>query len=201
MIYTFRTVCDEDSSIAYDDGVKWIYFNTKGKKGGSKSIHNMLEYIRDSSSKSVVDEATAELDGYINKVKTDPEIRRNIMTFGNLIDKEVKKATEEAVEKAVAEAVEKAVSEAVEKAVESEVAEAVKNTVKENTRDNILDVLNDLGEVSDKLVIKLDGVENAEELKSILKLAAKSDSISEFEKKLDERLTVQPESLQAMSVR
>lgn len=177
MIYTFRTVCDEDSSIAYDDGVKWIYFNTKGKKGGSKSIHNMLEYIQDSSSKSVVDDATAELDGYINKVKTDPEIRRNIMTFGNLIDKEVKKA------------------------VESEVAEAVKNTVKENTRDNILDVLNDLGEVSDKLVIKLDGVESAEELKSILKLAAKSDSISEFEKKLDERLTVQPGSLHAMSVR
>lgn len=59
----------------------------------------------------------------------------------------------------------------------------------------------DLGEVSDKLVIKLDGVENAEELKSILKLAAKSDSISEFEKKLDERLAVQPGSLQAMSVR
>ena len=45
-IYTFRASCVEIPGLPYDDGLRHIYFNTKGRSGGSKSIENMLNYIQ-----------------------------------------------------------------------------------------------------------------------------------------------------------
>ena len=93
MIYDFRTTCIQDPAIPYDDGLYRIYFNTTGTKGGSQAIKNMLNYIQNSGSVSAVDDATEELEGYVHKVKTDPEVRRSIMTFGDIIDREKKESS------------------------------------------------------------------------------------------------------------
>ena len=45
MMYTFDHKCEELPNIDYDDGLKIIYFNTRGKKGGSNAIKNMLHYL------------------------------------------------------------------------------------------------------------------------------------------------------------
>ena len=39
-----------------------------------------------SDGSSAIDPATEELDAYVRKVKMDPEVRRGIMTFGDLGD-------------------------------------------------------------------------------------------------------------------
>ncbi|MBO6206375.1 MAG: hypothetical protein J6O73_05490 [Lachnospiraceae bacterium] len=88
MIYTFREKCVEVPDLPYENGLYHIYFNTTGTKGGSKSIKNMLHFMENSNSTAVVDEATKELDGYVRKVKMDPEVRRELMTFGDIIDRE-----------------------------------------------------------------------------------------------------------------
>ena len=49
----------------------------KGEIGGSKSIENILRYIQESNHANVVDEATREIDGYVETVKTDPELKED----------------------------------------------------------------------------------------------------------------------------
>ncbi len=68
--------------------MKFLYFNTKGKKGGSDSIRNMLEYMQNSRKSAAVDTATREVDKYVNNVRLDPGIRGKYMTFGDKLDKE-----------------------------------------------------------------------------------------------------------------
>ena len=152
MLYDFRTTCIQDPAISYDDGLYRIYFNTTGSKGGSQAIKNMLNYIQNSRSVSAVDEATEELEVYIHKVKTDPEVRRSIMTFGDIID--------------------------------SEKREAAKDTGIEY----IMELLNDAGDVPETVVEKLERVNKKENLKQLLKLAARTEDLDSFEQSLDEIL-------------
>jgi predicted transposase/invertase (TIGR01784 family) len=86
MVYTIRNKCDEVPELDYNDGLRFLYFNTKGKKGGSESIRNMLKYMQDSKESSAVDDATRELDKYVSNVRQNPEVRGNYMTFGDRID-------------------------------------------------------------------------------------------------------------------
>ena len=84
----FREKCEEIPGLTYEDGLCFIYFNTTGKKGGSQSIKNMLHFIENSDETAAVDTETQELEQYIRKVKLDPEVRRELMTFGDYIDRE-----------------------------------------------------------------------------------------------------------------
>ena len=92
MIYTFREKCEEIPDLPYEDGLCFIYFNTTGQKGGSQSIKNMLHFIENSDTSAAVDTETQELEQYIRKVKMNPEVRRELMTFGDYIDRERREA-------------------------------------------------------------------------------------------------------------
>ena len=98
MVYTIRNKCDEVPELDYNDGLKFLYFNTKGKKGGSESIRNMLKYMQDSKESSAVDDATRELDKYVSNVRQNPEVRGNYMTFGDRIDWEKELSRKEGLE-------------------------------------------------------------------------------------------------------
>ena len=103
MMYSFRNRCEEIPELEYEDGLRFLYFYTKGTKGGSESIHNMLKYMQDSKQESAVDDATRELDRYVSDVRRDPEIRGNYMTFGDRIDWEKEMSREEGREEGLKE--------------------------------------------------------------------------------------------------
>ena len=148
MIYTFREKCEEIPGLPYEDGLCFIYFNTTGKKGGSQSIKNMLHFIENSDETAAVDTETQELEQYIRKVKLDPEVRRELMTFGDYIDRERR---EEKIE-------------------------------------DILDLLGDYGEIPEELIDRINTQHDKESLRILLKLAARVDSIEDFELQMDEVL-------------
>ena len=148
MIYTFREKCEEIPGLTYEDGLCFIYFNTTGKKGGSQSIKNMLHFIENSDETAAVDTETQELEQYIRKVKLDPEVRRELMTFGDYIDRERR---EEKIE-------------------------------------DILDLLGDYGEIPEELIDRINTQHDKESLRILLKLAARVDSIEDFELQMDEVL-------------
>ena len=95
MMYTVRNKCEEIPDMEYDDGLQFIYFNTKGQKGGSQAIKNMLKYIQNSDSKNAVDDATRKIDYYVRKVKNLPEVEAGYMTLGDWIDSIVDSVKEE----------------------------------------------------------------------------------------------------------
>ncbi|MCM1126047.1 MAG: hypothetical protein NC429_06195 [Lachnospiraceae bacterium] len=86
MMYTIHNKCEEVPELDYDDGLKFIYFNTKGQKGGSQAIKNMLTYFQNSDSKNVVDDATRMIDSYVSRVKNLPEVEAGYMTLGDWVD-------------------------------------------------------------------------------------------------------------------
>ena len=87
MMYTFRNRCEEVPNLEYEDGLQFIYFYTKGQKGGSQAIKNMLTYFQNSDSKNAVDDATKMIDRYVRKVKSLPEVEA-----GYIIDNKEKVA-------------------------------------------------------------------------------------------------------------
>ena len=161
MVYTFKHSCVELPEIPYEDGVNILYFNTRGTKGGSQPIRNMLNYLQKSVVSSVVDKATAEIDGYVQDVRSNPEAEGNYMTIGDLIDREVEEAVEETTR---------------------QVTQQVTHSSKVQA---ILELLEEAdGEITDSLKARLEEIPDLEKLKCLLKLAAKVESVAEFETKM-----------------
>ena len=158
MMYTVKNSCVEIPDLSYEDGLQFVYFNTKGRKGGSKAIQSMLTYMQDSNEEHAVDEATREVHSYVSRIKSMEEVREGYMTFGDLIDME----REEAANKAAKEATDKA-------------------TRKTGT-EFILELLEEYGEVSESVRSKIEAETDIETLKRWHKLAARVDSIEEFQK-------------------
>ena len=145
MVYTFRNSCVEVPGLEYPDGLSFVYSNTKGTKGGSQAIKNMLNYIQESRPESVLDEATKEIAEYVEHVKADPELKEGSMTLGYYFDREREEGK-----------------------VEGKV-------------EDILELLEDIGFVSDDMRIRLGAIDDLDELKRLLRVAAKAGSIAEFE--------------------
>lgn len=160
MMYTVKNSCVEIPELPYEDGLQFVYFNTKGRKGGSKAIQSMLTYMQDSNAEHVVDEATREVHSYVSRIKSMEEVREGYMTFGDLIDMERE------------EAANKAAKEATDKATQKTGAEF------------ILELLEEYGEVPENLREQIEAEADMETLKKWLKLAARVESIEEFRKEM-----------------
>ena len=130
MMYTVRNKCEEIPDMEYDDGLQFIYFNTKGQKGGSQAIKNMLKYIQNSDSKNAVDDATRKIDYYVRKVKNLPEVEAGYMTLGDWIDSIVD-------------------------SVKEDTAKEITNKVKEEDIKVVVEILKELHETKDYAVLKI----------------------------------------------
>lgn len=149
MVYTFRNSCVEIPGLEYSDGLSFVYFNTKGTKGGSQAIKNMLNYIQKSVPANVADEATKEIAGYVEHVKADSELKEGAMTLGYYFDREREEGKEEGK-------------------IEGKI-------------EDILELLEDIGSVSEDTTSRLKAINDVGELKRLHKAAAKAGSIAEFE--------------------
>lgn len=97
MMYTVQNRCVEVEEINYDDGLKFIYFYTKGTKGGCREIRDMLRYLQDTTADNARNEDTRELHDYVSRVKTMPEVRQGYMTFEDFVGFRCRDAAAEAV--------------------------------------------------------------------------------------------------------
>ena len=127
----------------------------------------MLNYLQESKATSVVDGATSEIDGYVRDVKENPKAKEAYMTIGDIIDREVE--------------------EAVEKALETNTKQVTVQVTQSTKVNDILELLEDAdGAVTDTLKEELSAMTDPEQLKILLKLAAKTDSIAGFEQRMKE---------------
>ena len=86
--------------LRYDDGLIFLYFNTKGTKGGSEAIKNMLLYIQDSRKENAVDESTTEVADYVDSVVKSRRMEDTVMTFGYRLDQERREGIAEGTKEA-----------------------------------------------------------------------------------------------------
>ncbi len=95
MVYIFKNVCEQFPELPYNDGLKFIYFNTKGKKNSEKSIKELLDYLNCSRIENVKNDDIKQLHNYVNDVKHRAEVRGHYMTWGEWIDHELEEALAE----------------------------------------------------------------------------------------------------------
>ena len=157
MMYVFRNRCDQVPGLTYDDGLQFIYFYTKGTKGGCKDIKNMLEYMRNSNKTNAVDEATREIHDYVRQVKVDPEVKVGYMRFDEIINYERQDAKEEGIQEGMLE----------------------------SKREDILELLESYGVVPEEIRSRIVEERDIAVLKKWFQLATKIDSIEKFVKEMD----------------
>ena len=95
MLYTVRNRCDEVEELEYEDGLRFLYFNTTGTLGGSEELKRFLLYIQHSTQKNVTDDATKKLHDCVSLVKKSPEEKVNYMMWEEKIFYERRDAKEE----------------------------------------------------------------------------------------------------------
>ena len=103
IIYTFENTCKEYPNVAYNDGLKFIYFNTSGTKGGTETIKQLLSYLKNSKMENVKDKSTSQIHNYVTTVKQSAEVRNRFMTLGEWLDKMKEEEIAEARAEAKAE--------------------------------------------------------------------------------------------------
>lgn len=158
MMYSFKNQCQEIPELAYEDGLQFIYFYTKGNKGGNEEIKAMLNYIQDSTEKNATNSVIQEIHKYVEGVRIQPEVKEEYMTLEDIIyyEREEERAA--------------------------------------TRQEAIFELLEDYGEVSDALKKKISEETESDVLKAWLKLAAKVESISEFEQKMDKETVLKKKS-------
>ncbi len=156
MMYQFYNQCEEVPGLAYGDGLRYIYFNTKGKKGGSPAIQEMLQYFQESTEMNAKGENLQRIHDHVKKVKILPEVREEFMRLDDIIYYEREEAAKEASEKAD----------------------------RNRAVQDILELLKEYGEPSENLRSRLEKETDNALLKKWLKLAAKSETLEDFEKKM-----------------
>ena len=88
MIYTFENVCRKYPDIRYEDGLKFIYFNTSGTKDGTTAIKQLLTYLDCSKIECVTNENIAQIHNYVSDVKYSAEVKYRFMTVGEWMDRQ-----------------------------------------------------------------------------------------------------------------
>ena len=86
MRYTVRNKCVELPEMEYDDGLRYIYFYTKGKRGGNQEIKALLNYLQQSVIENVTDENTQSIHESVERIKQSAEVRGKYRTIGEIMD-------------------------------------------------------------------------------------------------------------------
>jgi predicted transposase/invertase (TIGR01784 family) len=163
--YTKRQTFYEDESYAYEDGEHTIYLSTKGKNNSevSEQLVKFLHFVGANLAESTDDFEDAlvkRLQDSVARIKASREMGERYMLFEELLKDEYSAGK-----------------------AEGEAYGIVASKI-----EDITELLSDIGTVSESLNIKLCSFTDAEQLRGLVKLAARTESVEAFEAELDSLL-------------
>lgn len=94
MVYTVKNKVEENNQIVYNDGVTKIFLYTKGTKGGSQKLKELLTFMENPIRDNAADEELLNILNIIDTVKSDPKERARYMGIMSVIDYERQDAFE-----------------------------------------------------------------------------------------------------------
>lgn len=155
--YTVRNKIIEEPDIQYEDGAVTLFLYTKGHQGGSEELSSLLNYMEHSTEENATTEELKNLHDYVTMIKHKKEVGVRYMKSW-----EIEKMLHD---KGLAEGRE-------EGKAEGKV---------EGYAESIIGLLNETGDVSEKLRTKIFAETDLEILKKWLLLAARVTEVSAFE--------------------
>ena len=157
--YTFGNECRENKNVKLDDGSYTIFLSTRGENEEEvpAELVRFLKFVTadlEESEEDFQDKLVKQFQETIHNIKTDREMGERYMIFEEMLREEKQEGRQEGLLEGRIEA----------------------------TREGIFELLEDLGEVPDKLRDRMEALEELGDLKFLFKLAAKADSIENFVK-------------------
>ena len=156
--YTFKNVCSENPDVRLEDGSCTIFLNTKGKNDAEvpSELVRFLKFVTAGLEES-------ERDFQDELVRRFQKTIREIKTDREMGERYM----------------------IFEEMLREEKQEGRQEGRLEATRENVLELLEDLGEIPEDLQTKLEDLEDLTKLKALHKIAAKADSLCAFEEKAE----------------
>ena len=94
MIYTVKNKVEENNQIVYNDGVTKLFLYTKGSKGGSQKLKELLTFMENPCRDNAADDELLKILDIIDTVKSNPKERERYMGIMGVIDYEKRDAFE-----------------------------------------------------------------------------------------------------------
>lgn len=88
MVYTVKNYVAENTHIKYNDGVTKLFLYTKGTKGGSKELKDLLTFMENTTSANAVDDELLEIQKIVDRTKSSSDVKERYMTLQEVIDYE-----------------------------------------------------------------------------------------------------------------
>lgn len=161
--YTFGNECRENKNVKLDDGSYTIFLSTRGENEEEvpAELVRFLKFVTadlEESEEDFQDKLVKRFQETIHNIKADRKMGERYMIFEEMLREEKQEGRQEGL---------------LEGRIEGRI---------EATREGIFELLEDLGEVPDKLRDRMEALEKLGDLKFLFKLAAKADSIENFVK-------------------
>ena len=155
--YTFGNECRENKNVKLDDGSYTIFLSTRGENEEEvpAELVRFLKFVTadlEESEEDFQDKLVKQFQETIHNIKTDREMGERYMIFEEMLREEKQEGRQEGLLEGRIEA----------------------------TREGIFELLEDLGEVPDRLCDRMEALEELGDLKFLFKLAAKADSMQNF---------------------
>ena len=97
MVYTVKNYVAENTHIEYNDGVTKFFLYTKGTKGGSKELKDLLTFMENTTQNNAVDEELLKIQEIVDQIKADTDVKERYMTLQDVIDYEKRDSFNEGV--------------------------------------------------------------------------------------------------------
>lgn len=95
MLYSVKNIVEESTEIDYNDGVRKLFLYTRGKKGGTEALRNLLTYLENSLEENAVDEKLKRLHTNVERLKCSKEVGMKYMQMQEVIKYKVEEEVEE----------------------------------------------------------------------------------------------------------
>ena len=178
--YVFEEYCKE-ADIPLGDETQKIFFNTNGTdtENVTPELLHLFEYLKQSTEEVAVrhqDEKILKIHERVKYLKRDRKLEAGYMTMEEYIHQEAERRA-----KLMAETMAKPMAESMAKSMAESMAESMAAS---RVAQNILALLEDLGTLPDQTKERIAKEQNEDVLSAWLKLAARADSIEEFQSKM-----------------
>ncbi len=157
MVYTVKSGCIEVAELPYEDGARTIFLYTKGTEGNPpEDLRELLYYMEHTSKENAKTENLQRLHEMVTAVKRDGKVGLAYMKSYEIEELRWREGLAEGMEKGITQ----------------------------GKIYDILDLLNDLGEIPPALKERITSQKDDTTLRAWLKLAAKAESIEDFTKQI-----------------
>lgn len=194
--YVFEEYCKE-AGLALGDGTQKIFFNTNGtdSENITPQLLHLFEYLKQSTEEVANmhnDEKIQLIHRRVEYLKRDRKLEAGYMTMEEYIHSEAERRAKEMAEmlaKPMAESMAKPMAETLAKPLAESMAKPMAESLAESLAaskiaQNIVALLAELGSVPEELSECIAAEKREDTLAAWLKIAARADSIEEFQSKM-----------------